>query len=215
MGIRDRFRAAFGWVRAYGLSSRGRYEEALRLIQFINTAPTGPRAYWSLFEIYQLSLLRRHVETLRSAIAFVDQYAAKQSLSANERYFVSFAKWAGAEAFYQLFPATAPPAKLEQDFLGRTGAHNNLRSTPSRDLTSAPGGYGAEPRAPTYERIALTRHPSTGSGRRRSDDRYLSKRRNSLVRATLSLSKRRVALGVKATSPSPLPGAAHSASIAP
>jgi len=116
MGIRDRFRAAFGWVRAYGLSSRGRYEEALRLIQSINTAPTGPRANWSLFEIYQLSLLRRHVETLRSAIAFVDQYAAKQSLSANERYFVSFAKWAGVEAFYQLFPATPPPAKLEQDF---------------------------------------------------------------------------------------------------
>lgn len=116
MGIRDRFRAAFGWVRAYGLSSRGRYEEALRLVQSINTAPTGPRAYWSLFEIYQLSLLRRHVETLRCAIAFVDQYEGRQNLSANERYFVSFAKWAGAEAFYQLFPATAPPAKLEQDF---------------------------------------------------------------------------------------------------
>lgn len=116
MGIRDRFRAAFGWVRALGLSSRGRYEEALRFIRSINAAPTGPRANWSLFEIYQLSLLRRHVETLRSAIAFVDQYAAKQRLSANERYFVSFAKWAGAEACYQLFPATAPPVKLEQDF---------------------------------------------------------------------------------------------------
>ena len=116
MGIRDRFRAAFGWVRAYSVSSRGRYEEALHLIQSINAAPTGPRTYWSLFEIYQLSLLRRHVETLRSAIAFVDQHAAKQSLSANERYFIGFAKWAGAEAFYQLFPATPVPAKLEQDF---------------------------------------------------------------------------------------------------
>ena len=116
MGIRDRFRAAFGWVRACGLSSRGRYEEALRLIQSINAAPTGPRAHWSLFEIYQLSLLRRHVETLRSATVFVDQYAPKHNLSADERYFVSFAKWAGAEAFCQLFPATAPPAKLEQDF---------------------------------------------------------------------------------------------------
>lgn len=116
MGIRDRFRAAFGWDWAHVLSSRGRYEEALRLIQSINAAPTGPRDYWSLFEIYQLSLLGRHVETLRSALTFVDRYAAKQGLSANDRYFVSFAKWAGGEAFHQLFPVTAPPAQLEQDF---------------------------------------------------------------------------------------------------
>ena len=116
MGILDRFRAAFGWVRAYDLSSGGRYEEALRVIRSINAAPTGPRTYWSLFEVHQLSLLRRHVETLRSAIALVDQLLAKPSLSADEHYFLSFARWAGAEAFFQLFPATQVPIKLEQDF---------------------------------------------------------------------------------------------------
>src|SRR5262245_14775117 len=116
MGIRDRFRAAFGWLRAYDLSSRGHYEAALRLIRSINSAPIGPRTYFSLFEVYQLGLLRRHIETLRSAIALIDQLAAKPSPSANERYFLSFARWGGAEAFYQLFPATPVPRKLEQDF---------------------------------------------------------------------------------------------------
>jgi hypothetical protein len=43
MGILDRFRAAFGWVRAYGLSSRGHYDDALTVIRSINAPPTGPR----------------------------------------------------------------------------------------------------------------------------------------------------------------------------
>jgi hypothetical protein len=116
MGILDRFRAAFGWERAYRLSSHGRYEAALRVIQSINAPPTGPRTSWSLFEVLQLSLLKRHAETLRGAIVLVDQLAAKDGLSANERYFLSFARWAGAAAFHRLFPATPLPKKLEQDF---------------------------------------------------------------------------------------------------
>jgi hypothetical protein len=116
MNILDRFRAAFGWDRAYNLSSRGRYEEALILIRSINAQPTGPRLYWSLFEISQLSLLGRHAETLPAVIAFVDQLTAKPALSVDERYFLSFARWVGAKAFRELFPATSTPEKLEQDF---------------------------------------------------------------------------------------------------
>jgi hypothetical protein len=116
MSIRDRFRAAFRWVRAVSLSSRGCHEEALTLVRSINVPPTGPRWEWSLFEVHQLSLLRRHAETLPNAIRLIDELTAKPTLSANGHYCVSFAKWAGAEAFQQLFPVTPTPAKLQQDF---------------------------------------------------------------------------------------------------
>lgn len=110
-----RFRAASAWARAQHLSASGRHNEALELVRSVEP-PTHMRSAWRLFEIHQLSLLRHHQETLKAAISLIDEFAARSSLTPDGRYFVCFARWCGALAFSELFPATERPAKLNFDF---------------------------------------------------------------------------------------------------
>jgi hypothetical protein len=109
-----RWRIGVAWMRADELSARGNHEEALRLLRSVDE-PFRSRVHWRLFEVFQLSLLRRHAETLKEALAFASELHSKTELSVDERYFLCFAQWCGSEAFRELFPATAVPEKLVLD----------------------------------------------------------------------------------------------------
>jgi hypothetical protein len=109
-----RFQAARKWVRAYRLSAAGRYEQALDLVRQINLPP-DQRTHWRLFEVLQLSLLQRHAETLREAVAYVEKAKSRGVTTADQRYLLCFARWCGSVAFGELFPASAKPEALAFD----------------------------------------------------------------------------------------------------
>lgn len=106
-----RFHVAGVWARANQLSASGRHDEALALIQSVEPPPRMLTA-WRLFEVHQLSLLRRHKETLNAAISLVDELLARANLTPDSRYFLCFAQWCGSVAFSRLFPGMEKPAKL-------------------------------------------------------------------------------------------------------
>src|SRR5262245_17641366 len=98
----ERVRTELAWFTARRHHAQGSHREALRLVRSLSLDPMRPLP-WRIFEIFQLSLLKRHVSTLREVHAVLER-AAGGELTPDERYLISFAQWCGRYAFAQLTP---------------------------------------------------------------------------------------------------------------
>ena len=110
-----RFLAAIKYVRASDLSSKGRYEEALRLFR---TLPPYLRESMSgkVFEIQQLSLLGWANETIEHANHFIEDYGFSEPRNEDARYLLHYVKWCGRIAMCDIAKGETPyPAAFVAD----------------------------------------------------------------------------------------------------
>lgn len=125
MDLWEDARAGFAWFAARRHYANGRYREALRLVRSLSLDPMRP-LHWRVFEILQLSLLKRHLSTLREVQSVLERMALSEP-TPDERYLICFAQWCGRHSFAQLSPQMTPPPLLQSDFrhleLGLVSAH--------------------------------------------------------------------------------------------
>jgi hypothetical protein len=110
-----RFVAAVKSVRASELSSKQRYEEALRLFR---TLPPHLRESMSgkAFEIQQLSLLGWSNETIDHVNRFVESYGFSPPRTEDARYLLHYVKWCGRIAMCDIADIETPfPAAFVAD----------------------------------------------------------------------------------------------------
>jgi hypothetical protein len=110
----EAMRSEFAWFAAQRHHAEGRHREALRLVRSLSLDPMRP-LHWRVFEILQLSFLKRHQSTLREVYAVLER-ARGGELTPDERYLICFAQWCGRYAFTQLSPQMSLPPLLQSEF---------------------------------------------------------------------------------------------------
>ena len=104
-----RSRAAFLWLKVTKLSANGNHAEALERIRFANEK-LRKFYYLRTLEVQQLAFHGNDVGALEQAKALIADLAEKTS--ANERYFLAYARWIGQAAFRRLYSSSEPPSEL-------------------------------------------------------------------------------------------------------
>jgi len=102
------------WRLARTAAGAGDCQHALDIIRQ-SPSDLRVRDEWRLFEVHQLGLMDRHIETLDVAEPLIASLLLRAQLDATERYFLAFAQWYAQVAFRSLYPRSPWPTIFDLD----------------------------------------------------------------------------------------------------